>query len=142
MRGGYKNQRIFCQAKNKFGKPCGAKGYFVPTVKEYRCTWHGAIHSYHYDTRKYRSLFNKEKMSIDKKVNKLRNLKNFRDQTDCEIKAYIREQEKKAASNKRYRSKYYTRHYLRWRNTPYRHQRHLKDQLEEFLQVFRNKSKV
>lgn len=142
MRGGYKNQRIFCQANNKFGKPCGAKGYFVPTLREYRCPWHGAIHSYNYHTRKYRSLFNKEKMSIDKKVNKLKNLKNFKDKTDDDIKAYIREQERKAASDKRYRSKYYTRHYLRWRNTPYRDQRHVKDQLTEFLQVFRKKSKV
>jgi len=142
MRGGYKNQRIFCQAKNKFGKPCGAKGYFVPTLREYRCPWHGAINSYNYHTRKYRNIFTKNDMSIDKKVNKLKNLKNFKDKSTDEIKKYIKDQQQKAITDKRYRSKYYTRNYLRWRNTSYRNQRHTKDQLDEFLQVFRSKSKV
>lgn len=143
MRGGYKNQRIFCQGISKqSGKKCKAKGYFVPTLREYRCPFHGAINSYTYKDRKYRNIFTKNDMDINKKINKLRNLKNFKDKTDDEIKAYIREQERKAASNKRYRSKYYTRNYLRWRNSPYRNQRHVKDQLDAFLSVFRNKSKV
>ncbi len=81
-------------------------------------------------------------MSIDKKVKKLRNLKNFKDKSIDDIKKYIQDQQQKAITNKRYRSKYYTRNYLRWRNTSYRNQRHTKDQLDEFLQVFRSKSKV
>jgi len=142
MRGGYKSQRIFCQAKTRFGVACKAKGYFIPNLRQFRCIWHGAIHSYTYEKRIYRGLFKKTNVSIEGKVKQLKNLINFKNKTDDEIKIYIRKQEALASGNKRYRSKFYTRNYLRWRNTSYRNKRHLKDQLDEFLSVFRTKSKV
>ena len=62
--------------------------------------------------------------------------------SENEIKRYIQDQKELANKSVRYRTKYYTRHYLRWRNTSYRNQRHLKDQLDVFLQILGSKSKV
>ena len=140
MRGGYKNQRIFCQSKTKFGVACKAKGYFVPSLKQFRCIWHGAIKSYTYEKRKYRNIFTKTNMSVENKIRKLRNLVNFRNKTDDEIKEYIREQEQRASTDKRYRSKFYRRRYAQWKNS-IRIGKTTSDQIENFISIFRAKSK-
>jgi len=92
-------------------------------------------------TRKYKGLFKNTNISIDAKIKRLKNLKNFKDKTDEQIKEYIQAEEQKSSAFG-YRTKYYSRRYLQWKNNKYRNQRHLKDQLENFLQVLRNKSKI
>ena len=87
-------------------------------------------------------LYRNNNIDIQAKINMLKNLKNFKNKTDDEIKRYIQDQKESANKSIRYRTKYYTRHYLRWRNTTYRNKRHLKDQLDEFLQILGSKSKV
>jgi hypothetical protein len=57
MRGGYKNQRICCEAITRKsireGNPrkCRAKGYFTPSVMGYRCMFHGGLFSHDFYTR-------------------------------------------------------------------------------------------
>jgi len=135
------SQKIYCEAIAKTsGKRCRAKGYFTPTTKRYLCRFHGCSQSVDSKTRKYKGLFKNTNISIDAKIKRLKNLKNFKDKTDEQIKEYIQAEEQKA-SHFRYRSKYYFRHYLRWRNTTYRSQRGLGNQLDELAQVLGKKSK-
>ena len=134
--------KIRCEAIARHsGKPCLCKGYFTPTKKKYLCTYHNGSHSWDHKTRKYKGLYRNDKIDIQKKINILKNLKNFKDKTDEQIKDYILN-EKERANSQRYRTKFFSRHYLRWRNSSYRNQRHIKDQLDDFLSVLRQKSKV
>ena len=134
-------QKIYCEAISKqSGKRCRAKGYFTPTSRRFLCRFHKQTKSTDPKTRKYKGLFKNNNVKIENKIKLLKNLKNFRDKTDDEIKRYILEEQQRS-SRFGYRTKYYTRHYLRWRNTPYRSQRHLKDQLDALVQVLREKSK-
>ena len=123
-------------------KRCKAKGYFVPTSKRMLCRFHGCSKTIDSKTRKYKGLYKNNNIPIQNKIKLLKNLKNFKLKSDAEIKQYIQDQEKLANKSNRYRTKFYTRHHLRWRNTSYRNQRHFKDQLDVFLQVLRSKSKV
>jgi len=135
--------KIRCEGTSKqSGKRCRAKGYFTPTSRRMLCRFHGGSQSTDSKTRKYKGLYNNKNVSIQNKIKRLKNLVNFRDKTNEQIKEHIQNQEQLATQSDRYRTKYYTRHYLRWRNTPYRNQRHLKDQLDVFLSVLRSKSKV
>ena len=105
------------------------------------CPYHKGGKSWDNKTRKYKGLYKNDNIDIQSKINILKNLKNFKHKTDDEIKRYIQDQKELANKSVRYRTRYYTRHYLRWRNTTYRSQRHLKDQLDEFLQILRSKPK-
>ena len=135
--------KITCEAIAKTsGKRCRAKGYWTPTTQRFLCRFHRAGHSWDSKTRKYKGLFNNKTLSLQSKINKLKNLKNFKNKTDHEIKQYIEQETIKANQSKRYRTKYFTRSYLRWRNTSYRNKKNLADQLDEFLSVVRRKSKV
>ena len=134
--------KIQCEAIARHsGKRCKCKGYFTPTKRKMLCTYHRGSHSWDHKTRKYKGLYKNDNIDIQKKINILKNLKNFKNKTDDEIKEYILK-EKERANSQRYRTKYFTRHYLRWRNSSYRNQRHIKDQLDEFLSVLGQKSKV
>ena len=136
------SQKIYCEAIAKTsGKRCRAKGYFTPTTKRFLCRFHGCSQSTDSKTRKYKGLFKNTNISIDIKINRLKNLKNFRSKTDEQIKKYIQTEEQKSSAFG-YRTKYYTRRYLQWKNNKYRNQRHFADNLENFLQLLRNKSKV
>ena len=138
--------KIQCEATTrtsiKLGKPrrCKAKGYFVPTSKRMLCRFHGCSKTIDSKTRKYKGLYKNNNIPIQNKIKLLKNLVNFRNKSDEEIKEYIQDQEQRANSNK-YRTKYYSRHYLRWRSV-HRRSKGLANQLEDFLQIFRAKSKV
>ena len=135
------SQKIYCEAIAKTsGKRCRAKGYFTPTSKRFLCRFHKGCFSTDSKTRKYKGLFRNNTLSIDKKIIRLKNLKNFRNKTDEQIKQYIQSEEQKSNSFG-YRTKYYTRHYLRWRSS-LRRSKGIKNQLDDFLQVLRNKPKV
>ena len=135
--------KIRCEAIAKHsGKRCKCLGKFIPTSRRMLCPYHKGGKSWDNKTRKYKGLYKNDNIDIQSKINILKNLKNFKHKTDDEIKRYIQDQKESANKSIRYRTKYYTRHYLRWRNTTYRSQRHLKDQLDEFLQILRSKPKV
>ena len=135
--------KIRCEAIARHsGKRCKCKGYFTPTPRKMLCTYHRGSHSWDHKTRKYKGLYKNDNIDIQSKINILKNLKNFRNKSENEIKRYIQDQKELANKSVRYRTRYYTRHYLRWRNTSYRNQRHIKDQLDEFLQILRSKPKV
>ena len=134
--------QIRCEAIAKHsGKRCKCLGKFIPTSRRMLCGYHKGAKSWDNKTKKYKGLYKNDNIDIQSKINILKNLKNFKHKTDDEIKEYIL-QEKERANSQRYRTKYYSRHYLRWRNTTYRNQRHLKDQLDVFLQILGSKSKV
>ena len=135
------SQKIYCEAIAKTsGKRCRAKGYFTPTTKRFLCRFHRGCFSTDSKTRKYKGLFRNNTLSIDKKIIRLKNLKNFKHKTNEEIKEYIQSEEKRSHTFG-YRTKYYTRHYLRWRSS-LRRSKGIKNQLDDFLQVLRNKPKV
>ena len=136
------SQKIYCEAIAKTsGKRCRAKGYFTPTTKRYLCRFHGCSQSVDIKTIKYKGLFKNTNISIDSKIKRLKNLKNFKDKTYEQIKEYIQAEEQKSSAFG-YRTKYYSRRYLQWKNNQFRNQRHLTDNLENFLKLLRNKSKV
>ena len=82
--------KIRCEAIARHsGKPCLCKGYFTPSKKKYLCTYHNGSHSWDHKTRKYKGLYRNENVAIQKKINILKNLKNFKNKTDDEIKRYI-----------------------------------------------------
>ena len=136
------SQKIYCEAIAKTsGVRCRCKGYYTPTNNRFLCRFHRGAKSWDSKTRKYKGLFKNNNVEIQKKINILKNLVNFRNKTDDQIKEYIQSEQQRANSY-RYRTKYFSRHYLRWKRTQPSHKRHLKDQLDEFLQVLRNKSKV
>ena len=139
--------KIQCEATTrtsiKLGKPrrCKAKGYFTPTTRRMLCRFHGCSKTINSKTRKYKGLYKNDNIAIDTKVKILKNLINFRDKTDEEIKSYINQEQERATKSNRYRTKYYSRHYNQWRSK-HRHSKRITDQLDDFLQIFRAKSKV
>ena len=134
--------KIRCEAIARHsGKRCKCKGYFTPTPRKMLCTYHRGSHSWDHKTRKYKGLYKNNKIELDKKINILKNLVNFRNKTDEQIKEYILKEEERSSSF-RYRTKYFSRHYLRWRRSIKGNKRHLKDQLDDFLQILGKKSKV
>ena len=138
--------KIQCEATTRtsirLGKPrrCKAKGYFTPSTRRMLCRFHGCSKTIDSKTRKYKGLYKNNNIPIQNKIKLLKNLVNFRNKSDEEIKEYIQDQEQRANSNK-YRTKYYNRHYNRWRSI-HRHSKGLTNQLDDFLQIFRAKSKV
>ena len=133
--------KIQCEAIARHsGKRCRCKGYFTPTSRRMLCTYHKASKSWNHKTRKYMGLYRNNNIDIQAKINMLKNLKNFKNKTDDEIKRYIQDQEQKSKTI-RYRTKYYTRSYNRWR-VKHRRSKKLTNQLDDFLQVFRAKSKI
>ena len=133
--------KIQCEAIAKHsGVRCRAKGYFVPSSRRMLCRFHGCSKTIDSKTRKYKGLYRNKNIPIQNKIKLLKNLKNFKDKTEDEIKRYIQDQEQKSNSI-RYRTKYYTRSYNRWR-VKHRRSKKLTHQLDDFLQVFRAKSKV
>ena len=133
--------KIQCEAIARHsGKRCRCKGYFTPTSRRMLCTYHKASKSWNHRTRKYMGLYRNNRIDIQSKINMLKNLKNFKSKSEDEIKRYIQDQEQKSKAI-RYRTKYYTRSYNRWR-VKHRRSKKLTDQLDDFLQVFRAKSKV
>jgi len=136
------SQKIYCEAIAKTsGKRCRCKGYYTPTNNRFLCRFHRGAKSWDSKTRKYKGLFKNNNVEIQKKINILKNLVNFRNKTDEQIKEYILKEEERSSSF-RYRTKYFSRHYLRWRRSIKGNKRHLKDQLDDFLQILRKKSKV
>ena len=113
FKGGYKASRICCEATTKKsireGKPrkCFAKGYFTPTTRRYLCRFHGGAKSTDTKTRKYKGLYKNTNIDIEKKINILKNLKNFKGKTDNEIKQYIIQEQDRASNFKQYRTRYY-----------------------------------
>ena len=133
--------KIQCEAIARHsGKRCRCKGYFTPTSRKMLCTYHRGSHSWDHKTRKYKGLYRNNNIDIQAKINMLKNLKNFKNKTDDEIKSYIQDQEQKSKAI-RYRTKYYTRSYNRWR-VKHRRSKKLTYQLDDFLQIFRAKSKI
>ena len=147
FKGGYKASRICCEAitnlSKKLGKPrqCRAKGYFTPTSRRYLCRFHGCNKTINSKTRKYKGLYNNNNIPLQNKIKLLKNLINFRNKTDEEIKEYITQEQERATKSNRYRTKFYLRNYNQWRSK-YRHSKRITDQLDDFLQIFRAKSKV
>ena len=139
--------KIQCEATTrtsiKLGKPrrCKAKGYFTPTTRRMLCRFHGCNKTINSKTRKYKGLYKNDNIAIDTKVKILKNLINFRDKTDVEIKSYINQEQERATKSNRYRTKFYLRNYNQWRSK-YRHSKRITDQLDDFLQIFRAKSKI
>ena len=139
--------KIQCEATTRtsirLGKPrrCKAKGYFTPTTRRMLCRFHGCNKTINSKTRKYKGLYKNDNIDIDTKVKILKNLINFRDKTDEEIKSYITQEQERATKSNRYRTKFYLRNYNQWRSK-YRHSKRITDQLDDFLQIFRAKSKV
>ena len=139
--------KIQCEAitnlSKKLGKPrqCRAKGYFTPTSRRYLCRFHGCNKTINSKTRKYKGLYNNNNIPLQNKIKLLKNLINFRNKTDEEIKEYITQEQERATKSNRYRTKYYLRHYNQWRSK-HRHSKRITDQLDDFLQIFRAKSKV
>ena len=133
--------KIQCEAIARHsGKRCRCKGYFTPTSRRMLCTYHKGSKSWDHKTRKYMGLYRNNRIDIQSKINMLKNLKNFKSKSEDEIKRYIQDQEQKSKSI-RYRTKYYTRSYNRWR-VKHRRSKKLTHQLDDFLQVFRAKSKI
>lgn len=135
------SQKIYCEATSKqSGKRCRAKGYFTPTSRRFLCRFHRGSKSTDTKTRKYKGLFKNNNVSIDNKIKLLKNLKNFRDKTDDEIKRYILEEQQRS-SRFGYRTKYYTRHYRRWkRSFAPSNKKYIGDQLSEMADILRKKS--
>ena len=139
--------KIQCEATTrtsiKLGKPrrCKAKGYFTPTTRRMLCRFHGCNKTINSKTRKYKGLYNNNNIPLQNKIKLLKNLINFRNKTDEEIKEYITQEQERATNSNRYRTKYYLRHYNQWRSK-YRHSKRITDQLDDFLQIFRTKSKL
>ena len=139
--------KIQCEATTRTSirlnnpKRCKAKGYFTPTTRRMLCRFHGCNKTINSKTRKYKGLYKNDNIDIDTKVKILKNLINFRDKTDVEIKEYITQEQERATKSNRYRTKFYLRNYNQWRSK-YRHSKRITDQLDDFLQIFRAKSKV
>ena len=135
------SQKIYCEAIAKTsGKRCRAKGYYTPTNNRYLCMFHNGSKSWDSKTRKYKGLFKNNKVQLQKKINILKNLVNFRNKTDEQIKEYILK-EKERSSSFGYRTKYYIRNFTRWRNS-LRVGKRKTDQIENFIQLLKSKPKV
>ena len=135
------SQKIYCEAIAKTsGKRCRCKGYYTPTNNRFLCRFHRGAKSWDSKTRKYKGLFKNNNVEIQKKINILKNLVNFRNKTDEQIKEYILK-EKERSSSFGYRTKYYIRNLTRWRNS-LRVGKRKTDQIENFIQLLKSKPKV
>ena len=135
------SQKIYCEAIAKTsGVRCRCKGYYTPTNNRFLCRFHRGAKSWDSKTRKYKGLFNNNNVEIQKKINILKNLVNFRNKTDEQIKEYILK-EKERSNSFGYRTKYYLRNFTRWRNS-LRVGKRKTDQIENFIQLLRSKPKV
>ena len=135
------SQKIYCEAIAKTSnKRCRCKGYYTPTNNRFLCRFHRGAKSWDSKTRKYKGLFKNNNVEIQKKINILKNLVNFRNKTDEQIKEYILK-EKERSSSFGYRTKYYLRNFTRWRNS-LRVGKRKTDQIENFIQLLRSKPKV
>ena len=133
--------KIQCEAIAKHsGVRFRAKGYFVPSSRRMLCRFHGCSKTIDSKTRKYKGLYRNKNIPIQNKIKLLKNLINFRNKSEDEIKRYIQDQEQKSKAI-RYRTNYYTRSYNRWR-VKHRRSKKFTHQLDDFLQVFRAKSKI
>jgi hypothetical protein len=81
MRGGRKQDRLFCQAMTRRGTHCYAKGFATKNGKML-CRFHG-----------YQNVdgFKKPNYTIESKIKQLKGLIQFKDKTDEEIKKHIEE---------------------------------------------------
>ena len=146
MRGGYKNQRVCCEAftrgsvRDKTFVKCKAKGYFTPTSRKFLCMYHGGINSYDFYTRKYKGLFKNPRITLENKIKRLKNLKNFKDKTDEQIKEYIFSEEKRS-NTVGYRTKYFVKQLNRWKLT-FGRGFTLKDKIKNFIRLSGLKPKV
>ena len=132
--------KIQCEAIARHsGKRCRCKGYFTPTSRRMLCTYHKGSKSWDHKTRKYKGLYRNNNIDIQAKINMLKNLKNFKNKTDDEIKSYIQDQEQRA-NTLRYRTKYYNRSYSRWRNSV-RVGKRFTDQIDNAIQILGSKPK-
>ncbi len=133
--------KIRCEAIARHsGKRCKCKGYFTPTPRKMLCTYHRGSHSWDHKTRKYKGLYKNNKIELDKKINILKNLINFKTKSRDEIKEYILKEEERAKSQ-RYRTKYYSRSFSRWNNR-LRGGKRTTDQIENFIRLLGQKPKV
>ena len=133
--------KIRCEAIARHsGKRCKCKGYFTPTPRKMLCTYHRGSHSWDHKTRKYKGLYKNNKIELDKKINILKNLINFKTKSRDEIKEYILKEEERAKSQ-RYRTKYYARSFSRWNNR-LRGSKRATDQIENFIRLLGQKPKV
>ena len=88
--------KIQCEATTrtsiKLGKPrrCKAKGYFTPSTRRMLCRFHGCSKTIDSKTRKYKGLYKNNNIPIQNKIKLLKNLVNFRNKSDEEIKEYPR----------------------------------------------------
>ena len=93
------SQKIYCEAIAKTsGKQCRAKGYYTPTQNRFLCMFHRGSKSWDNKTRKYKGLYKNDRIKLDNKVKILKNLKNFKDKTDEEIREYITQERERAAN--------------------------------------------
>jgi|TARA_Y100001938_G_C7933202_1_gene350397 predicted DNA-binding ArsR family transcriptional regulator len=115
-------------------------GKFTPTSRRFLCKFHKGSKTWDSKTRKYKGLYKNNKIELDKKINILKNLINFKTKSRNEIKEYILKEEERAKSI-RYRTKYYTRSFNRWNNR-LRGSKRQTDQLENFIRLLGQKPKV
>ena len=134
--------KIRCEAIARHsGKRCKCKGYFTPTPRKMLCTYHRGSHSWDHKTRKYKGLYKNNKIELDKKINILKNLINFKTKSRDEIKEYILKEKERATNSQRYRTKYYARSFSRWNNR-LRGSKRATDQIENFIRLLGQKPKV
>ena len=132
--------KIQCEAIARHsGERCKCKGYFTPNSRRMLCRFHGSEMSINSKTRQYQGLYRNKKVNIENKIKILKNLINFKNKTDDEIRSYIEEKQERAKTL-RFRSEFYNRSYTRWRNT-IRVGKRFTDQLEHLIQISRPKSK-
>jgi len=133
--------KIRCEAIARHsGVRCKAMGKFTPTSRRFLCKFHKGSKTWDSKTRKYKGLYKNNKIELDKKINILKNLINFKTKSRNEIKEYILKEEERAKSI-RYRTKYYTRSFNRWNNR-LRGSKRQTDQLENFIRLLGQKPKV
>ena len=134
--------KIRCEAIARHsGKRCKCLGKFIPNSRRMLCVYHSrGGQSWDHKTRKYKSMYKNTNVDIASKITILKNLKNFKDKTDDEIKEYILKEQERAKSN-RFRTKYFARSFSRWNNR-LRNSKRQTDQLENFIRLLGQKSKV
>ena len=80
---GRPSRKIYCEAIAKTSKKrCRCKGYYTPTNNRFLCMFHRGAKSWDNKTRKYKGLFKNNKVNLQKKINILKNLINFKNKTD------------------------------------------------------------
>lgn len=141
-----KLNKITCEAYTrksiKEGKPkkCRAMGRFIPNSQRFLCGFHNGHRSWTYLTGQYKGLYKNPNLPFINKIKVLKNLKNFKDKTDDEIRQYI-EAKQRLAIDKNFRSEFYHRKFNSWKNK-YRNRKGLTDTFDQVIQVFKSRSKV